>query len=316
MINFGLPYQGSKSKIAADIIKVLPPATRFVDVFAGGCAMIHAAILSKKYGSYLANDVTLTPHLFKDAICGKYHNETRWISREDYEQMKNKDLYVRFSWSFGNNGISYLYSREIEPYKRACHYAVVFDDFGPLSELCPEVWQAAQSALRGKTNLRTRRLLFGPAIVRRLKELHDPSLIDKNPLYASCHKRSRPDATYLESLERLERLQSLERLERLQSLEIRTGDYRGIEIRPGDIIYCDPPYKNTAGYNKSDFDHEAFYDWVEAQQAPVYVSEYNMPEDRFMCIWRKKTTQRLSQNGSSFAEERLYVKRPKSCLKK
>ena len=266
--------------------------------------MIHAAILSRKYKSYVANDVTLIPHLFKEAISGKYHNETRWISREDYKQMKDKDLYVRFSWSFGNNGISYLYSREIEPYKRACHYAVVFDDFGPLSELCPEVWRAAQLALRGQTNLRTRRLLFGPAIVKRLKELRDPSLIDKNPLYASCHKRSRPDATYLQSLERL------------QSLEIITGDYRGIEIRPGDIIYCDPPYKDTAGYNKSDFDHEAFYDWVEAQPVPVFVSEYNMPEDRFMCIWRKKTTQRLSKNGSSFAEERLYVKRPKSCLKK
>ena len=332
MINFGLPYQGSKSKIAADLIRIIPPGQRFVDVFAGGCAMTHAAFLARKWRGILANDVVETPRLFLDAASGKYKDETRWISREDFAALKDKDLYVRMSWSFGNNGVCYLYSQEIEPYKKACHYAVVFDDWSDMKRLCPETWGAAYRALKGKTNLRQRRLAFGPAIVRALKERRDASLLDSNPLYRSIHKGTHPDGTYLQSLqslqslerlerlqsleslqslERLERLQSLERLERLQSLEVRTGDYRGIEIKPGDIVYCDPPYKNTAGYNKSDFDHEAFYDWVEHLSVPVYISEYSMPDDRFMCIWKKKTNQRLSQNGSSYAEERLYVKRYK-----
>ena len=59
--------------------------------------------------------------LFKDAIDGKYENESRWISREDFYRLKDSDPFVRIVWSFGNNGCNYLYSREIEPYKKAVH---------------------------------------------------------------------------------------------------------------------------------------------------------------------------------------------------
>ena len=33
---YGLPYMGSKSKIAEDILSFLPPGSRFVDLFGGG----------------------------------------------------------------------------------------------------------------------------------------------------------------------------------------------------------------------------------------------------------------------------------------
>ena len=45
-MTYGVPYQGSKSRIAKDIIDQLPTGNRFVDLFAGGCAITHAAILS------------------------------------------------------------------------------------------------------------------------------------------------------------------------------------------------------------------------------------------------------------------------------
>ena len=35
-MTYGKPYQGSKSKIAKDIIQILPPAEYFVDLFGGG----------------------------------------------------------------------------------------------------------------------------------------------------------------------------------------------------------------------------------------------------------------------------------------
>ena len=167
MINFGLPYMGSKSKIAADLIRLIPPGKRFVDIFAGGCAMTHAALLTGRWEQYLANDISRIPELFYNAIRGKYKDERRWISREDFFAMRDDDLYVKVSWSFGNKGDSYLYSTEIEPYKRACHYAVVLDDWTPLYELCPEVAAAAQRALKGKTDLKVRRLSFGPSIVKK-----------------------------------------------------------------------------------------------------------------------------------------------------
>ena len=118
---YGLPYQGSKNKLAERIVALLPPATHLYDVFAGGCAITHAALLSGKFKEVHANDISDSVTLFEDALNGKYENESRWISREDFFRLKDSDPYVRIVWSFGNNQRGYLYSREIEPYKKAVH---------------------------------------------------------------------------------------------------------------------------------------------------------------------------------------------------
>jgi hypothetical protein len=118
---YGLPYQGSKSKLAERIVALLPPATHLYDIFAGGCAITHAALLSGKFKEIHANDISDSVTLFEDALNGKYENESRWISREDFFRLKDSDPYVRIVWSFGNNQRGYLYSREIEPYKKAVH---------------------------------------------------------------------------------------------------------------------------------------------------------------------------------------------------
>lgn len=133
-MNYGLPYQGSKNKIAEELIQQLPNATHFVDLFAGGCAMTHIALLSGKYNHYIANDITDVPQLFKSAINGEYADERRWISREDFYKLKDTDTYVRICWSFGNNGEDYMYSKEVEPWKKALHYARVFGDCSLLAE--------------------------------------------------------------------------------------------------------------------------------------------------------------------------------------
>lgn len=115
--------QGSKSKIAERIIGLLPSATHFVDLFAGGCALSHAALLSGKYEHVHANDITDSVVLFKDALEGnldKYEPE-RFRSREDFEAEKDYDPFTRIVYSFGNDQKSYLYSRQIEGYKRAVH---------------------------------------------------------------------------------------------------------------------------------------------------------------------------------------------------
>lgn len=56
-MNYGLPYKGSKSRIAPWVIDNLPPAETFVDLFAGGCAMTYAAMLSGNYTNFIANDI-------------------------------------------------------------------------------------------------------------------------------------------------------------------------------------------------------------------------------------------------------------------
>ena len=134
-MRYGTPYKGSKNFIAQWIIDTLPKAENFYDLFAGGCAVTHAALLSGKYEHFHANDIDIAPQLFRDAINGKYKNEKRWISREDFARLKDTDAYVRYCWSFGNNGIHYLYSKEVEPWKKALHYARLFNDFSLLNEI-------------------------------------------------------------------------------------------------------------------------------------------------------------------------------------
>lgn len=82
------------------------------------------------------------------------------------------------------------------------------------------------------------------------------------------------------------------------------GDYRNVEILPDSIIYCDPPYKSTYGYG-IEFDHEAFYDWCEKQTSLVLISEYSMPEDRFVCIaeFERKSTFSATNNSLSRIEK-------------
>lgn len=119
----GLPYQGGKSKLAEWIIYLFPKATHFYDLFAGGCSISHAALLSGKFEHVHANDITDSVKLFEDALNGdldKYEPE-RFRTREDFFAEKDTNVFVRIVYSFGNNQRNYLYAREIEPYKKAVH---------------------------------------------------------------------------------------------------------------------------------------------------------------------------------------------------
>ena len=135
-MKYGLPYKGSKNKLAERIVRLLPKRTHLVDLFCGGCAVSHAAMVMGKYKHIHINDINwMCPTLFIDAINGKYNNESRWISREEFFRLKDTDPYVAVVWSFGNNMRDYLYSREIEPLKKAIHYALFFSDYSLAKKL-------------------------------------------------------------------------------------------------------------------------------------------------------------------------------------
>ncbi len=134
MKRYGIPYKGSKNSIARKIVSFLPSADVLIDICAGGCAITHAALeicegFAPKWNRIIANDICEMPlKLFKGAICGEYADEKRWIDRETFQKLKDVDPYARYCWSFGNNGINYLYAQEVEPWKKALHYARVFGD--------------------------------------------------------------------------------------------------------------------------------------------------------------------------------------------
>ncbi len=135
-MKYGLPYKGSKNKLAERIVRLLPKRKNLVDLFCGGCAVSHAALVMGKFEHIHINDLNwMCPTLFMDALAGKYNDDTRWISREDFFRLRDTDPYVAVVWSFGNNLRDYIYSREIEPLKRAIHYAIFFHDYEPGKEL-------------------------------------------------------------------------------------------------------------------------------------------------------------------------------------
>lgn len=136
-MNYGLPYQGSKNGIAEWVIGQLPAAETFVDLFCGGCAITHAAMLSGKYKNFIANDIISgNPILFKECAEGMHtrDNHREWIDRDSFFKRKDAETWLRLCWSFGNGGINYCYAQEIEPWRRALHFARVLGDPQPLKQ--------------------------------------------------------------------------------------------------------------------------------------------------------------------------------------
>ena len=295
-MNYGLPYKGSKSLIATKVLEHLPSAPVLVDLFCGGCAIAHAALLSGKFDKVIINDIEGgVSQLFLDAVQGKFKNETRWISREEFFRLRETDSYVRYIWSFGNNGRDYLYSKSIEPYKKALHYAVFFGDFDELHRLCPLVADDAEKALQGINYLKQRRIAIGKAIVAALKAKATIEDVETNPLYLSVRRNKLSG-----------RLQSLESLE---SLERHNTDYRNVELPDDSIVYCDPPYANTNRYglNGSRFDNEAFWEWARHCRQPVFISEYEAPKD-FVCIAEIPTTSKIAAKASKRVSEKIFIR--------
>lgn len=293
MGNYGIPYMGSKNSIAHIIIDILPKADNFYDLFCGGCSITHCAMLSKKWKHIIFNDIDKEmPQLFLDSIHGKYKDEKRWISKEDFEKLKDKSAYIRCVWSFGNKGTNYLYGKEIEPYKKAFWYAVMYDDFSLFWNLGINIPHFKDKTYKAK------RLKIHQWVVKQTK----------------LGKQTDRDQA-LERLERLQSLQSLEALERLQSLQMFTKSYDEVPIKENSIVYCDIPYENTAEYVNNGFNHKKFYDWAYNQKELVVISSYEISDDRFIRVINLKKAGTL--NGGSTGKtlnEGLFIAKNKKEL--
>ena len=98
----------------------------------------------------------------------------------------------------------------------------------------------------------------------------------------------------------------------IKDVEFVCGSYDKVKLEQNSIIYCDIPYKNSTKYNTSkNFDYDKFYDWcIEKHKEghKVFISEYEMPQDRFECIWSKEITSSLTKDtGSKKGIEKLFI---------
>lgn len=359
-MKYGLPYKGSKNKLAERIVRLLPKRTHLVDLFCGGCAVSHAALLMGKYEHIHINDINwMCPTLFIDALNGKYNDENRWISREDFFRLKDTDPYVAVVWSFGNNLHTYLYSKEIEPLKKAIHYAMFFSDYSLGKELGHDLsfidpiqdlqkrylavkhyfnrlghfqqqsfeggqrMQSIEALERLNTNLQNWGAEKTCRDWRQWKDLQTSVRVATPGMYqpgvAIQKKKSKRGTLQLRATQRRCIACNTESGSTVcpdirggQILPITSSvlDYEEVAIPEDSVIYCDIPYEGTDGYlekGQGGFDYERFYQWCERQTQPVFISSYQMPEDRFDCIEEFTHRCTFAQKDNNLVTERIYV---------
>lgn len=243
---YGLPYKGSKNTIANKIIFSLPNAEVFIDLFGGGGAITHAAMLSCKFDKVIYNELSpITFQYFKRSIDGDLPDKKHFVSREEFHEKKNSDPFVKYVWSFANNGRDYIYGKDIEQEKRLAYEK-----------------------------------------------------------YITTNKR----------IQSIQSIQSIERIERIglkdlqfPKLELQNKSYEKVDIPDNAIVYCDIPYKGTNKYD-FDFDYDKFYYFACSVKVPIFISEYQMPSDRFK-VYREfeKRCCMSAQNNSLKKIERVFV---------
>ena len=292
MPRYGLPYQGSKNGIAKWVVDQLPSATNLYDLFGGGGAITHRAVEVGRWDNIYYNDINpRVIQLFKDAVAGKYRDEKRWISREDFFALKDTDYYVALCWSFGNNCKDYLYSKQIEPYKKALHYARVLGDVSLLRQMGIDGDGSRLWISKHKDEVRKALAQITPPI-----ECVSSTIAQSQGSEALC------GVQHLESLDRLERLESLDRL------HYCSKSYDEFTFEDNSVIYCDIPYSKTDAQYVKGFDHDKFYAWCEQQTQLTIISEYNMPQDRFTTIAYKPKSILASNKGNiGKVTEKLFV---------
>jgi hypothetical protein len=330
MSEWGLPYMGSKSGIAESIAINFPKADHFYDLFGGGFSMTHCMLTTKakNYKHFHYNEIK--PYIVdvvRRAIAGEFNYATfkpPWVSRAEFHEKKYTDGYVAACWSFGNNGENYLFSEDIEEYKRTMHMAVVFGEFNSLAK---DVFKFDKWPANAKT-IKQRRFYLRQLLEHyrktKLPSVLIPFLSEKQKASLAAHRPFQELArlqqlvqleglerlqqlVQLEGLERLQQLVQLERLQQLERLTLTSLDYRAVEILPNSVVYCDIPYAGTADYGNS-FSHKEFFDWAASQTFPVFISEYDVPDKRFKLVYEVKKRCILTQAGDSnkVKKERLY----------
>jgi len=274
-MSLGIPYMGSKRKLASEILKVITSRhqgiTDFYDLFGGGGSISFNAINDYRFNVHYNE---LNSHIFELV---KYLKENKtldpkfyeWVTRDEFfRQCNRKDAdwysgFVMSCWSFGNNQSSYIYGTDIEEIKRLAHEFIVNGCLKSMNEIgvnIPELMEIK--------DIQKRRIVFCDYVK---KNKFEPFFVEHLARFVQLER--------IQNLQNL-RIQNLQNLQSLQNLQITNRSYEKVNIS-GDnvVIYCDIPYKGTGEYKEGGFDYEKFYQWANDINHPVYISEYDAPFD-------------------------------------
>ena len=277
---------GSKSGIAEEIIKRLPNADHFYDLFGGGFSITHAMLARrpKDFKKFHFNEIRPgICELIQSAIRGEYsYNNFKpsFVDRETFFLRKDQDPYIKLCWSFGNQGATYMFSKEIEPYKKSMHNAIVLNEF---DQLACQVF--GMSAFSSGYSIKTKRFFLRNKIE---------------------HFRKTKIPDFLVPFLKSEQSKMLERLQQLERLTFTNLSYDKVKIESNSIIYCDPPYANTEKYDH-EINHKQFLDWANSQASPVFISEYQINDSRFVPIFKIEKLNRMNALNRTKKTEIIYA---------
>ena len=291
----GLPYVGNKGQKAEKIIDILPAGNRLVDVFGGGGSISLTAASSGKWNTVVYNDrrktvVNLLKALIEDSPhfdLMKYvymDRETFYNWRDNMPDSIERTL-VLTAWSFSNNLHDYVWGKKLEKEKLQLTRALFWGNTGTKLD-------GLYSYAKNETSIAGKYSMFHKW---RQEKMNIRSGIDNDQL-----------ANILR-INRIEQLQQLQ-LQQLNSIEYSTLDYRLLNIRKDDIVYCDPPYIGTSA-EYGGFDNDSFQRWLANCPArQIYISEYmKLPHTEVVFSFEKK---RAFTTSGKYREELLlkYVK--------
>ena len=294
----GMPYMGSKRKIASKIINYIleqnPNAKYFYDLFGGGGAMSFEALQRPQikqvhYNEYNTGVFELLKDILDHGVTDKYY---QWIDRETFMKNKNRDTWLgglcKVIWSFGNIQRTYLFSKDKEEYKKLLHEIVVNN--------CDESLSFFNR--KYQTHLR---------LDRESRLLHEETIQERRHKVTRHIKRELGRVDQLEYLPRIENLQRIQNMGQMEQFKITNLSYEMVDINTSKdetIIYLDPPYKNAGKYQKN-IDHDKLSIYIEKSPYKIYMSEYKSKMDcvleiehytNFNTAYTKKTTEKLFTN--------------------
>jgi site-specific DNA-adenine methylase len=290
-MSIGIPYMGSKRKLAPKIIDFIikenPEARYFFDLFGGGGAVSFEALKRHQFERVVYNElntgvVELLKKIRTDGVTEEFY---QWVDRETFHKHKeDKNWFgglIKTCWSFGNDQKNYLFSQDNEEMKKPLHEIVV-NSCGKSADLFKEKY-----GLEIPKELYTKRVdLFGKEESINERRLRVMRFVKKQKYV-------------FQQLQRLQRLQRLQQLQQLERLEIFNLSYEQVKIdTPIDetVIYLDPPYKNTGKYQIK-VDYDQLLEFILSSPYKIYVSGYDMPELTTVLEMHHRSTfsQRLNQ---------------------
>ena len=274
----GLPYQGSKKRVAKQIVAIIRQnfgdGMKVYDLFGGGGAVTAECLLSGVDVHY--NDLCpISGAMLRRVVgAGREWLKTLCIGRDEFLRIRSlpertvDDEIKLLINSFGNNRGSYLYGKD-------------------------------------KADIKHR-------IALEIIAKHD---VFAGYRQTAAYKAAINRFGNIEQLQRLQQLERLQQLQQLQQLEFTAKDYRAFPDVKGAVLYLDPPYENAdmGGYSQDGFDSVAFYDWAHemAKRNIVLISSYIISDSRFKPVFDFASVRSLLKPGEgqigSGRYERLFM---------